>query len=96
VGLTAGYKLALPLFGPATLVSELDVRFLIPDDDDRSIDLALALTNSNKLVVALGRQFSLFAMADLYFVKGKLEVNDEVGGSWILGGGLQFSRAFRL
>ena len=95
-GVLAGYRLQWPLFAHVTLESELDLRYAVPDDDDRDTDLSLILASVNKLMVPVIGGLSVFGLADLYMVRGKLEVNDEIGGSYILGGGLDFRGIYRL
>ncbi len=94
-GLTAGYALVWPLWGPLTFTSDLDVRYLVPDDDDRDTDLALKLESPNRLVLDLG-VLDFFVFTDVYLARGKTAQNDSLGGSWILGGGLQLARVFKL
>lgn len=95
-GVLAGYRLELPLIGPLAWSSQADLRATAPDDDDRPTDLGVVLSAVNKLLVPVVEGVSVFAMLDLYLVRGKVPENREVGGSYILGGGLQLARIFKL
>ena len=50
----------------------------------------------NKLAVPLSSGLSLYSFADLHLVSGKLDTNNELGGSWILGVGMQYAAHMRL
>jgi hypothetical protein len=95
-GALAGYQLQWPLVGPLVWESVLDVRYTVPDDDDRETDLGLVLTTTQKLVVPLVEGLAVFGMVDAWLARGKVEGNRELGGSYILGGGLQLARIFKL
>jgi hypothetical protein len=95
-GALAGYQFQWPLFGPLIWESVLDVRYTVPDDDDRVTDLGLVLTTTQKLLVPLVEGVSVFGMVDAWLARGKVEANRELGGSYILGGGLQLARIFKL
>jgi hypothetical protein len=68
----------------------------VPDDDDRRTDLGLVLSAVNKILVPVVEGASVFGLFDLYLVRGKVSDNREIGGSYVLGGGLQLSRIFKL
>lgn len=93
-GLTFGMRLRVP-FWVLRLESELDGRYLAPDPDDRTADLALRVQSVNKIVVPLGSAFSVFAFADLFVVSGKLDANRTPGGSAIFGAGAEFRDVWR-
>ena len=94
-GVAAGARARLPLIGPLAWATDLDLRYLVPDGDDRPADLGTVLSWVNKLVAPVGGGLSLFVMADLWLARGKLPGADDWGGSWILGGGVQFERVFK-
>jgi len=93
-GLTFGMRLRVPVW-ILRLESELDGRYLAPDPDDRTADLALRVQSVNKIVVPLGSAFSVFAFADLFVVSGKLDANRTPGGSAIFGAGAEFRDVWR-
>ncbi len=95
-GLSAGYELAWPILPQLVVESSLDARWLALDDDDRISDLGLFLTATERVVVPLSDALSLYVFADLAAVRGKLDVNRELGGSLITGVGLRLSESFRL
>lgn len=94
-GLVAGLRFELPLW-MVVLSSETDVRYLVPDGDDRASDLSLRLASTNKLIVPLGSSLHFFVFADSFVVSGKLEDNRELGASFIVGGGMGFSDVLKL
>ena len=94
-GLSAGYRLAWPIFAHLVWESRFDIRYLFPDDDDALKDLGLVLEAVNKLVVPIYGGLALFGSADLFFVQGKDTANRDVGGSYVLGAGLQFSDVWK-
>lgn len=95
-GLMAGFKLEMPLWGSLVLSSDLDFRYLLPDDNDAASDLGLVLTSVSKLTFPITEGISLFGFADLYYVQGKVEENKELGGSRQFGVGFDFSRVLNL
>jgi hypothetical protein len=58
--------------------------------------LRLLLTSNAKLTVGLFDGFALFAFGDAFLVRGKVDGRRDLAGSWIGGGGLQFSRVIKL
>jgi hypothetical protein len=96
LGFVAGYRFELPLLGPLVWSSSADLRYTVPDDDDRRTDLGLVLSAVNKILVPVVEGASVFGLCDLYLVRGKVSDNREIGGSYVLGGGLQLSRIFKL
>jgi hypothetical protein len=95
-GFMGYYRLSWEIFKYLTFASEMEGRYLIPDRDDTSIDLALVLTANHKLIVPIVAGLSIFTFADLYFVQGKVDVTREFGGSYIIGMGLQYAESYRL
>jgi 2',3'-cyclic-nucleotide 2'-phosphodiesterase (5'-nucleotidase family) len=94
-GVVAGLRLDVPLW-VFLLQSESDVRYLVPDADDKSTDLALRLTSTLKLILPVNATTNVFLFADAFVVSGKTEVNRDLGGSLIVGGGLGFADLFTL
>ncbi len=94
-GVVAGLRLDVPLW-ILLLQSESDVRYLVPDDDDKSSDLALRLTSTLKLMLPVTATTNVFPFADAFVVSGKTEVNRDLGGSLVLGGGMGFADLFTL
>ncbi|MEC9072137.1 MAG: hypothetical protein VX938_07150, partial [Myxococcota bacterium] len=95
-GLAAGFKLMIPIVGPIAITSDLDFRYLFPDDNDTEADLGVVLSSVTRLLVPLTQRIQLFAFADLYFVRGKKAENDDLGGSQMFGLGLNFSHFLSL
>jgi hypothetical protein len=95
VGVTAGYQATLPLVGPLLLQSELDVRYFVPDSDDRAVDLSLRLQAVERLVLPLSEAVSMFVFVDGFVIAGKTALNDTPGWNAITGIGLQFSGLWR-
>ncbi len=96
LGVELGLKLAVPIVGPLSFASDTHIRHLVRDDDDRDSDLGLVLRSVSKLLVSVGSGFAVFAFGDVYLVRGKLDSNDAVGGSTMIGLGLQYADSFRL
>jgi len=94
-GVVAGLRLDVPVW-ILLLQSESDVRYLVPDADDKSSDLALRLTSTLKLMLPVNATTNVFVFADAFVVSGKTEVNRDLGGSLILGGGMGFADLFTL
>ncbi len=95
-GVVAGYKLRVPLFWRFLYDSTLDLRFLVPDDDDRASDLALRMQWTHKLLLPLTEKTSLFLFVDAFVVSGKLDENKGVGWNAIAGAGIQLQELFKL
>jgi hypothetical protein len=92
-GIVAGLRLEVPLWA-LLLQSDNDVRYLVPDGDDRSTDLALRFMSTTKLVLPVNQTTNVFIFADAFVVAGKTSVNSALGGSVIVGGGLAFADLF--
>ena len=75
--------------------SDVDVRYFIPDGDDRPSDLALRAQLVHKLALPLTPRTSVFVFFDAMMLVGKVASNDELGYNGIIGGGAQFSDLFR-
>jgi hypothetical protein len=95
-GLVAGAKVELSLLDPVLFKSQLDIRYLFPDQNDTESDLGFVLTSVSQLVIPLTSGMNLLLFADYYLVQGKLESNSSLGGSQVYGLGLDFARYFRL
>jgi hypothetical protein len=95
-GFTFGYLLEWPVVSSLIFSSRLDARWLLADRDDRAADLGLFASFVNKLSLPVLRSVSVFVFADVVLVRGKVPETDVLGGSYILGGGLELSRAFKL
>jgi hypothetical protein len=89
-GIETHVKLSIPLW-KLRLDSENDLRYFVPDSDDRAIDLALRVHSANKLLVPMGDWLSVFAMADVYVFSGKAPPSSVMGLSALFGIGLQAS-----
>ena len=96
LGLVTGAKVEVPLLGPASLKSQLDVRYLFPNENDTESDLGLVLTSVSQIVIPVTSGMNLLVFADYYLVQGKLDSNRALGGSQVYGLGLDFARYFRL
>jgi hypothetical protein len=96
LGLVTGAKVELPLLGPASLKSQLDVRYLFPNENDTQSDLGLVVTSVSQIVIPVTSGMNLLVFADYYLVQGKLDSNSALGGSQVYGLGLDFARYFRL
>jgi hypothetical protein len=96
LGLVTGAKLELPLLGPASLKSQLDVRYLFPNENDTESDLGLVVTSVSQIGIPVTSGMNLLVFADYYLVQGKLDSNSALGGSQVYGLGLDFARYFRL
>jgi len=92
-GLVAGLRLDIPLW-LFLVQSETDVRYFVPDSDDRPTDLAVRLMSTLKLVLPVNATTNVFVFADAFVVSGKSDANRALGGSLILGGGLGFADLF--
>jgi hypothetical protein len=95
-GLVAGAMVEFTLLEPVLLKSQLDVRYLFPDDNDTESDLGFVLTSVSQLVIPVTSGMNLLVFADYYLVQGKLDSNSALGGSQVYGLGLDFARYFRL
>jgi len=93
-GLTLGAKLSFPLL-VFRFESTNDLRYLVPDSDDRVQDLALRFQSVNRLIIPVGKSFQFFVFGDFFSVRGKLPINREFGFSSVFGGGLSFDRTLR-
>ena len=90
-GPLAGLALAVPL-GGATLTSETDVRWFVPDFDDRPEDLGLRVRSVERLRVPLGDELAVYAFLDLFGASSK--TMDAFSGSVVVGAGLTFARVY--
>ena len=96
LGLVTGARVEMPLWGPASLKSQLDVRYLFPNENDTESDLGLVITSVSQIVIPVTSGMNLLVFADYYLVGGKLDSNRALGGSQVYGLGLDFARYFRL
>lgn len=93
VGLQLGYRAAIPLWR-FVLESNLDMRYLAPDPDDRVNDLSLRLQAVNKLILPFSSDLSVFAFVDVFVLNGKLDANREFAASAMVGAGVRYNRIF--
>ncbi len=95
-GVVAAYKLHLPLVWQLAYESDLDLRYLVPDGDDRPGDLALRAQTTHKIVLPLSQSIAFFVFLDAFIVSGKTAANSELGGNGIVGVGMQFADVWKL
>lgn len=93
VGLQLGYRAAIPLWR-FVLESNLDMRYLAPDPDDRINDLSLRLQAVNKLILPFSNDLSVFGFVDVFVLNGKLDANREFAASAMVGAGIRYNRIF--
>ena len=93
--MTAALDLRLPLVGPLAFAGNVDLRYFV-DEDKRPEDLELVLSARGRLMVPFAESFSLFLFVDAFIITGKAEGQQDPGGSWITGAGLDFSRILKL
>lgn len=96
LGVAAGYELALDLLPSLRWESSADARYLLPNDRDTASDLGLRAQFINKLAVPIASGLSIFGVADVLLVRGKVPSNNDVVANWRLGGGLEFSGAVQV
>ena len=94
-GLRSSYKLVWSLLSRLIWESEMDVRFLFEDGDDDQSDLGLIVNAVNRLKVPINEHFAFFAFVDAFGARGKVPSTRAFSGSWIGGGGLDFSAVIR-
>ncbi len=95
VGIGAELKLRLEV-SIVVLTSESKARYLFEDSDDRAIDLGLVIQSDNRITTPLTEWLSIYAFADLFFVRGKVAGLKEIAGSTIIGVGLDAHAVLQL
>lgn len=95
VGVGAEIKLRLEV-SVVVFTSESKVRYFFEDGDDRDIDLGLIIQSVQRIETPLTEWLSIYAFADLFFVRGKTEGFKEVAGSTIIGVGLDAHTVLQL
>ena len=95
-GVVAAYKIRVPLVWQLLYDSELDLRYLVPDADDRPSDLALRVQSTHKIVLPLSQSIAFFVFVDAFVVTGKTAANSDLGWNGIVGAGMQFVDMWKL